>query len=109
MGYLEFIEEKEKKKDLLREDALKEAERLSNLLRNEFKYDALYLIGSIIKDRGFTRQSDIDFVIKGLQKDFFLKALAFLIHNCNFHIDLKPFEELDAASRLMVEKKGRKL
>ncbi len=109
MGYLEFINEKEKKKDLLREEALKEAERLSNLLRKEFKYDALYLIGSIIKDRGFTRQSDIDFVIKGLQKELFFKALSFLIFNCNFHIDLKPFEELDADSRLRVEKKGRKL
>ena len=109
MGYLEFIKAKENEKELLREKALKEAVGLSNLLRKEFKYDALYLIGSIIKGRGFTRQSDMDFVIKGLRKELFFKALAFLISNSNFNIDLKPYEELDEESKVRVETGGREL
>ncbi len=109
MGYIDLLKEKERDRELFRKEAIKEAERLADLLCKEFKYDALYLIGSVIKDRGFTRQSDIDFVIKGLQKEIYFKALAFLIFNSNFHIDLKPFEELDADSRLRIKKKGRKL
>ncbi|HDH11971.1 MAG TPA: hypothetical protein ENG83_07215 [Nitrospirae bacterium] len=109
MGYIDLIKEKEREKELLREKALKEAERLSILLRQEYEFDSLSLIGSVLKDRGFTRQSDIDFVIKGLRKELFFKALAFLISNSSFNIDLKPYEELDGDSKSRVERSGRKL
>jgi hypothetical protein len=61
----------------------------------------------VAKEKGFGFQSDIDFVIKGLKKDFFLKALALLIKNSQFQVDLKPWEELSAESKARVEKEGR--
>ncbi len=107
MGYIELLKKKALARESLRKKALKEAERLSILLRKEFKYDALYLIGSVVNGRGFSPHSDIDFVIKGLKKDYFFKALSLLMKNSEFTVDLKPLEELDSNSRYRVEKEGR--
>ena len=107
MGYIAFLRERELKKQNLRETALQEAERLSVLLKRQFTYDALYLIGSTLSGKGFHRRSDIDLIIKGLKKEFFLKALAFLLQNSLFAIDLKPWEELNSDMKLRVEEEGR--
>jgi len=107
MGYLVLLQQRESQKMNLRKEALREAERLSSLLKEKFEYETLYLIGSVLKDRGFRLHSDIDLVIKGLKADAFFKALAFLIKKGSFPIDLKPWEELDAESKVRVEEEGR--
>lgn len=99
MRYLALIERRELQKKNLCEAALREADRLSALLKKEFEYEALYLIGSVVKERGFHYQSDIDFVIKGLKRESFFKAFALLIKNSSFEVDLKPWEELSADSK----------
>lgn len=106
MGYLELLREKKKEKEYLREKALKEAKRLSKLLKEKFDYDTLYLIGSVVKGKGFTQHSDIDFVIRGLKRELFFKTLSLLMTNSTFDIDLKPYEELDEDSRQRIEKEG---
>lgn len=107
MGYAALLEKKESQRKNLQETALKEAERLSALLKKEFEYEALYLIGSVVKEKGFHYQSDIDFVIKGLKKEQFLKALALLMKNSRFDIDLKPWEELSVENKSKVNEEGR--
>ncbi len=106
-GYIALFEKKEFQKRKLREAAAKEADRLAVLLKKEFEYEALYLIGSVVKGRRFNFHSDIDLVIKGLNRDLFFKVLALLIKNSAFRIDLKPWEELDCNSKVMVEEEGR--
>ncbi len=44
----------------------------------------------MVKGKGFTRHSDIDFVVRGLQENLFFRAFAFLLKNSRFDIDLKP-------------------
>ena len=107
MGYIELLKKKALERESLRQKALKEAESLSMVLRKEFEYDTLYLTGSVVKKRGFGPNSDIDFVIKGLETERFFKAFALLIKNSEFTIDLKPWEELDRSSKARVEKEGR--
>ena len=109
MGYIDFLKEKEKERESLRKSALKEAERLSKLLRGNFEYDALILTGSVVKGKGFNKHSDIDFVIKGLKKELFFKVLSFLINNSSIEIDLKPYEELDENSKVRIDENGRVL
>jgi predicted nucleotidyltransferase len=106
-GYIALFKKRKAEKEKLRESALKEAGRLSAFLREHFEFDALYLIGSVVKGKGFHFHSDIDLVIKGLKKEFFLKALALLIRSSAFPVDLKPWEELDPESRKRVEEEGR--
>lgn len=109
MGYIALLEKRELQRRKLRKAALKEAERLSALLKKEFEYRGLYLIGSVVRGKGFGRHSDIDFVIKGLKKELFFKAFALLMRSSTFAIDLKPWEELDANSKAKVEREGRSL
>ena len=106
MGYIAVLERKELQKKILQKKANEEAKKLSKLLHGTFEYDALYLIGSLIKEKGFHHHSDIDLVIKGLRKDYYFKALALLIKNSSFPIDLKPWEELDADRKAKVEAEG---
>jgi predicted nucleotidyltransferase len=108
-GYEAFFKRREAEKKNLREIALKEAANLSGLLKKNFEYETLFLIGSVAKGRGFHRHSDIDFVIKGLKKELFFKALALMMKSSFFAIDLKPWEELDEESRARVEAEGRVL
>lgn len=107
MGYIDLLKEKEKERDSFRKSALKEAERLSKLLRGNFEYDALILTGSVVREKGFNKHSDIDFVIKGLKKELFFKVLSFLIKNSSIEIDLKPYEELDKNIKVRIDKNGR--
>lgn len=109
MGYLTLLKQKEFKRKALHEAAVKEAQRLSTLLKKTFEFETLYLCGSVATEKGFGFHSDIDFVIKGLPREHFLKALALLIKNSQFRIDLKPWEELSAESKSLVEKEGRVL
>jgi len=109
MGYLELIKQQEKKRETLRKEALEEAKRLGRLLSENFEFDALFLIGSVLKEKCFTTHSDIDFVIKGLKPEHFFKVLAFLMSNSMFNIDLKPYEELERDGRLKIEKEGMRL
>jgi len=86
--------------------ALQEAKRLSTLLSQRFSYERLYLFGSALRSGGFSGHSDIDLVIKGLYRELFLKAYAFLIKESDFSIDLKPWELLDGQIRERVEREG---
>lgn len=108
-GYIALFEKRKAETESLREEALKDSERLSVLLRKRFEFQAIYLIGSVVKRKGFHSHSDIDLVIKGLKREFFFKALALLIRNSAFPVDLKPWEELDPDSRKRVEEEGKLL
>lgn len=107
IGYVALLKRRQLRKENLRQAALREADRLSALLKKEFEYEALYLIGSVVKERGFHYQSDIDFVIKGLKRESFCKTFALLIKNSSFDVDLKPWEELSAESKSRVKEEGR--
>ena len=109
MGYAAWFKRRAEEKEALREEAFQEAQRLSVLLHKEFPVENLYLIGSVVKEKGFTGHSDIDFVVRGLKEDLFFKAFAFLLHNSRFDIDLKPWEELGEESRKQVEREGKNL
>lgn len=106
MGFSILLEEKEKRKERRRGMALQEAKRLSHLLAQRFPYERLFLFGSALRGRRFSGHSDIDLVIKGLDRNLFLKVYAFLIKESDFSIDLKPWELLDGQIREKVEEEG---
>jgi len=62
-----------------REKAPREAKELSSILTSHFPYEKLYLFSSVLKNQRFTPHSDLDLVIKGLDRSLFLKAYAFLL------------------------------
>jgi len=99
----DLIEERNEEQ---RMKALQEAKRLSIVLGKQFPYEKAYLFGSVLEKGRFTKHSDIDMVIRGLDDAFFLKAYAFLLGESSFPIDLRPWELLDEKTRKKVEEEG---
>ncbi|OHE57726.1 MAG: hypothetical protein A2Z47_01390 [Thermodesulfovibrio sp. RBG_19FT_COMBO_42_12] len=108
MSLRRIFEEREKKREILQQDALREARRLVPLLKERYEYDSIYLCGSILSNR-FGNRSDIDIIIKGLKTDAFFKAYALLIKESTYRIDLKPFEDMTADFQSEVLTKGIKI
>jgi len=92
MKFSTVFELKEIKKRGAKNQGRARAKRLSLVLAKRFPYERTYLFGSVLKKGRFTRHSDIDIVIKGLDETLFLKAYAFLLGQSNFPVDLKPWE-----------------
>ena len=108
MSLKTVLKEREKKKEVLRQDAIAEIQRLASLLRRRFQFEAIYICGSILTEN-FSSRSDIDIVIKGLRVEDFFKAHAFLIKECRYEIDLKPFEDLTEDFKEKVLRRGMKV
>jgi len=106
MRFSTLYELVEKRNEEQRMEALQEAKRLSIVLRKHFPYERTYLFGSVLEKGRFTKHSDIDMVIKGLDDAFFLKAYAFVLGESSFPIDLRPWELLDEKTRKKVEEEG---
>ncbi|MEW6102927.1 MAG: nucleotidyltransferase domain-containing protein [bacterium] len=105
---LEVLKERADKLEALKEDALNEAKRLAMLLKEHYKFEKLYICGSLLSSR-FYPYSDIDMVIKGLKMGDFFKAYAFLIKKGGYRIDLKPFEDLKEGFRERVLREGLRI
>lgn len=100
-----IIERRDQRLLSLKNQAMNETGMLASELRKKFKFERLYLYGSLAEG-AFTFHSDIDFVIKGLKPEDFFSAHALLLRLSSFSVDLKPWEELDDAHKKKIEKYG---
>lgn len=87
--------EEKAENERLRLYALKVTQRLKDILVKEFKVDKVILFGSILQKDRFNRYSDIDLAVAGLAKNLFFRALARLMMESEFVVDLKPVEDLE--------------
>jgi len=108
MSLKTVLKEREKKKEVLRQEAIAEVQKLVSLLRKRFQFESIYICGSILTDN-FSSHSDIDMVIKGLRVEDFFKAHAFLLKEGKYEIDLKPFEDLKEDFKEKILTRGMKV
>jgi len=105
---LAYCESRKKRRQKLKSEALIDAKQLAALLRKHYKFEALYLYGSILSDN-FTRGSDLDLVIKGMRIEDFFKAYALLLKESRFTVDLKPFEDLTDEFKTGIQERGMRI
>lgn len=108
MSLIAVLQEREKRLECLRKNALIEAERLASLLRKRFDFEAIYLFGSVLTGR-FKVGSDIDMVIKGMKIEDFFKAYAYIIKEARYRVDLKPFEDLSEEFKKKISSEGKRI
>ena len=77
----------------LRQNALKTAERLKDVLIRDFSVKKVVIFGSALQKGSFDENSDIDLAVEGLSKSAYFTALARLIMESPFEVDLKPIED----------------
>lgn len=101
----ERIERREKAlQEKRRAEALKIAEGLKDILVQEFKVSRVILFGSVLKKHGFDMDSDIDIAVEGLAKKSYFKAVARLMMQSPFPVDLKPMEDIRESVKKSIEK-----
>lgn len=88
----------------LREDALSTARKMAGILVKEFRVSKVILFGSVVKENSFDDSSDIDIAVEGLRKRAYFTALARLMRESQFEIDLKPIEDVGGTLRQRIEK-----
>lgn len=66
----------------------------------------IILFGSLGREGRFHRGSDIDLAVAGIPPQKFFRVTADLMMALDWHIDLKPLEEVDAFFREMILKTG---
>lgn len=65
-----------KKREERRKQARQEAESCAQILMEEFGADQVYLIGSVLNEERFYKNSDIDLVVRGLDPEQYISALS---------------------------------
>lgn len=104
-AFLAFYESRRKRRQQVMAEAITDAKQLAALLRKHFKFESLYLYGSILSDT-FKPGSDLDLVIKGMRIEDFFKAYALLLKESRFPVDLKPFEDLTDEFKAGIQERG---
>jgi predicted nucleotidyltransferase len=106
--YKKYWEEKasehEMLKEELRKDALLAAGRLKDILIREFAVKKVVLFGSVLEKGCFQEDSEIDIAVEGLQKDMYFTALARLMSESIFDVDLKPLEDVRSLLKQRITK-----
>ncbi len=69
-------------------------------LKNKYKWDALYLFGSITKPEKFSEHSDIDIGIQGLENVLHYRFIADLSELLEWGIDVVRLEDCSFAEAI---------
>ena len=107
-AFLAVYESRRKRRQRVKAEAVTAAKQLAALLRKKFKFESLYLYGSILSDT-FQGGSDLDLIIKGMRIEDFFKAYALLLKESRFPVDLKPFEELTDEFKAGIQERGMRI
>lgn len=106
--YKEYWDKKRSEEDIagekIRMKAVREAKNLKDILVKEFPVEKVVLFGSVLETGRFREDSDIDIAVAGLPKKLYFKALARLMMESNFEVDLKPIEDVSELLRQRIQK-----
>lgn len=89
-------------------EALKVAKKIASILAKKFGAKEVILFGSLVRDDFFDVASDIDLVVKGLDKNF-LKAYGYCLRLSGFDLDITDYDELPERFKEVADREGRVL
>lgn len=93
-----------------RRRAMSAARKAAKLLKSEFGAKEVILFGSLARRVGFTRWSDIDLAVRGINPERFFAAFGAIERiDVNFKIDLVELETCPPALLKSIEKDGKPL
>ncbi len=106
--YKKYWDKKTAEEDIAKEKtrikAIREAKCLKDILVKEFSVKKVVLFGSVLEAGGFKEGSDIDIAVDGLPKKLYFRALARLMMESAFEVDLKPIEDVSELLRERIKK-----
>ena len=91
---------KRRGREHLRRNALDSVWEAVGQLRNKYKWDELYLFGSVTKPEKFSEHSDIDIGIQGLENVLHYRFIADLSELLEWGIDVVRLEDCSFAEAI---------
>lgn len=91
----------------IRNNALIDVQRISNILSKQYGVRKVILFGSITKPDRFSFHSDIDIAVEGLDEKDFLDAYGDVLVNSNFKVDLIMIEKTGVKFKQRLKKEGK--
>jgi predicted nucleotidyltransferase len=88
---------------------IREAQRLSQHLVDDFGVESVYLFGSLAWSDIHTPETDIDLAVSGLPSERFLEAVGYLERASKFPVDLVNLESVPDHLRQRILAEGKKL
>lgn len=88
---------------------LQEAKRLATLVQDNYAVDTIYLFGSLARNQGFTRETDIDLAITGISDWEFTELLDYLEQATQFTLNVIELEYAPSILQKRILEEGVKL
>lgn len=85
------------------------AQRAADMLRRDFAATRVLLFGSVLREEGFHRGSDLDLAVEGIEADRFWSAGAAAERCAGYELDLVDLEYASAGLREHIENEGIEL
>jgi len=86
-----------------------QAERLAEVLAQEFNVRRVFLFGSLAREGDFHSRSDLDLAVEGLPRHQYLTAVERLEEEAGVHVDLIDLAEANDRVVRAIDKEGRLL
>lgn len=105
MGKLleKYLREIEKKKEFKRKELLNKTLKALEELSKEFLFKEAYIFGSIIKEKKFYYDSDIDIAVSGLKDEDFFRFMARLYDILGREVEVVQLEEHPFKDKIIKE------
>ncbi|MFQ6052375.1 MAG: nucleotidyltransferase family protein [Candidatus Hydrothermarchaeota archaeon] len=97
------LEKKKSQREKLRLKTIKKINHVLNKLSHDIQFKEVYIFGSLTKPHRFSKNSDIDMGFIGLRDEDFFKALAFLLRELEFEVDIIQLERHRFRDKIMRE------
>lgn len=88
---------------------IKEAKRISKLLRQNFEFENIHLFGSLVWGDLFNVETDIDLAIVGLAPDKFMSVLSLIEKSTKYPVDLVDISNVPESLRQQILNEGQLL
>lgn len=108
MGIIDNIQkERDKNRQRLIEDALREADKVAKILVERFGAKEVILFGSLLDKKYFDQASDIDLAVKGLGDKYF-QAYGYCLRNSKLNLDIRAYEDMNLKLKNIINERGKK-
>lgn len=85
--------------------AFREARRIAKILQQKFSAKKVILFGSLASKNYFSPGSDIDLAVTGIGDNYF-KAYGHCLRECEYDLDLKPYDDLPGSFKNHIDNTG---
>lgn len=102
--WFQFVQKEQEDREKLRKQILQDVKKTFQILMEKYKWEDIYLFGSIVQEGRFQPNSDVDIAVRGLNKYDYYAFIGEVSEILNRRVDVIRLEECHFSSSII--KKG---